>query len=304
MTLEAQNVSFDVRGRSLLRDVSLSIHPGEVLAVMGPNGAGKSTLLKVLAGELAPSCGQVVQNGRNIGDIAAMELAQERAVMPQAASMVFPFCVREVVMLGRAPFRKISPRWLDLKLVDQAMAQADIAHLADQPYPALSGGEKQRVHLARALVQLWAVPDIEEPREQSFERAWMPYRYRNKQVKHNKAASIAQALPAFSEGPCRFLLLDEPTAGLDIAHQHALLQTARQEARQGKAGVLMILHDFNQITRYADQVVLLRQGAVFASGSVDDVMQPALLSDLFESPVRAVPDPTGASPILVGDVAV
>ncbi|WP_073955259.1 heme ABC transporter ATP-binding protein [Thalassospira sp. TSL5-1] len=296
MTLLAQNVSFEVRGRPLLRDVSVSIQPGEVLAVMGPNGAGKSTLLKVLAGELVPSRGCVMQNGRNIADMAAMDLAQERAVMPQAASMVFPFAVRDVVMLGRAPFRKTSPHWLDLRLVDQAMEQADISHLADHPYPALSGGEKQRVHLARALVQLWAVPDNPGPEGQS-RHSGLIYRYRNKWAQVRK-------LPSVHGSQGRFLLLDEPTAGLDIAHQHALLHLARQEARQHNAGILMILHDFNQITRYADKVVLLRKGAVFASGSVADVMQPDLLSELFENPVRAVPDPNGAIPILVGDMAV
>lgn len=296
MTLLAQNVSFAVRGRPLLRDVSVSIQPGEVLAVMGPNGAGKSTLLKVLAGELAPSRGCVMQNGRTIADMEAMDLAQERAVMPQAASMAFPFAVREVVMLGRAPFRKISPQWLDLRLVDQAMEQVDISHLADHPYPALSGGEKQRVHLARALVQLWAVPDNPGP-EGPSRHSGIIYRYRNKWVKNRKVPSIHG-----SQG--RFLLLDEPTAGLDIAHQHALLQLARQEALQRHVGVLMILHDFNQVTGYADRVVLLRKGAVFASGPVADVMQPALLSELFENPIRAVPDPGGASPILVGDIAV
>ncbi|PKR51934.1 heme ABC transporter ATP-binding protein [Thalassospira marina] len=285
MTLKAKNICFVVRGRTLLHDVSLAVQPGEVLAVMGPNGAGKSTLLKVLSGEVTPSRGDVLQNGRNIADIPAIKLAQERAVMPQAASMAFPFAVRDVVMLGRAPFRKISSARYDAELTEKALELADITHLVANAYPSLSGGEKQRVHLARALVQLWGMTgegaevgdgDGQEQSEQTTQPA---------HITHSNS---------------RFLLLDEPTAGLDIAHQQALLNVARAEAQQNGVGVLVILHDFNQVTAYADRVVLLKRGAVFATGAVGDVMRPALLSDLFESPVRAVPDPDGATPLLVG----
>ncbi|OSQ40543.1 hypothetical protein TMES_01910 [Thalassospira mesophila] len=267
MTLCAQNVRFEVRGRALLDDVSITLHPGEVLAVLGPNGAGKSTLLKVLAGELAPAGGRVTQNGVDIGHVPALVLAQNRAVMPQAAAMAFPFIVRDVVMLGRAPFRKISSRHIDRDLVEKAILLADIGHLADHAYPALSGGEKQRVHLARALVQLWGMPN-------------------------NTTSQSA-----------RFLLLDEPTAGLDIGHQQGLLAIARREAEDHKTGVLMILHDFNQVSGYADRVVVLRQGKVVAQGPTDQVMRPDLLSDVFESPIRAIADPDGARDILVSSNA-
>ncbi|AUG54471.1 heme ABC transporter ATP-binding protein [Thalassospira marina] len=286
MTLKAKNTCFAVRGRTLLHDVSLVVHPGEVLAVMGPNGAGKSTLLKVLSGEVTPSRGDVLQNGRNIADIPAIKLAQERAVMPQAASMAFPFAVRDVVMLGRAPFRKISSARYDASLTGKALELADITHLAAHAYPSLSGGEKQRVHLARALVQLWGMTGESEGDGDGQEQS-------EQTEQTNQPAQITRS-------NSRFLLLDEPTAGLDIAHQQALLNVARAEAQQNGVGVLVILHDFNQVTAYADRVVLLKRGAVFATGAVGDVMHPALLSDLFESPVRAVPDPDGATPLLVG----
>ncbi|OAZ14912.1 hypothetical protein TH15_03715 [Thalassospira profundimaris] len=261
----AHKADFKARGRYLLRDVSITVEPGEVLAILGPNGAGKSTLLKVLAGELATSGGKVFQNGRPLSTISALDLAQERAVMPQAASMTFPFTVFDVVALGRAPFRKVSTRQFDQKQVIRAIKLADITHLADRTYPALSGGEKQRVHLARALVQLWGMTD----------------------------ANLTQVASDGSISAARFLLLDEPTAGLDVAHQHAVLSLARREAKECGVGVLMILHDFNQVLTYADQVAVLSAGEVVAQGSVSDVMTPDLLSSVFKSRIRSINDPAG-----------
>ncbi|WP_417803438.1 heme ABC transporter ATP-binding protein [Thalassospira lucentensis] len=272
MSLTAQNISFMARGRYLLRDVSLSLNPGEVLAVLGPNGAGKSTLLKVLAGEYSPVHGVVLQNGRDIASVPAITLAGERAVMPQATSMTFPFPVRDVVALGRSPFRKISSRQLDNALVARAIKLADIEHLADRAYPALSGGEKQRVHLARALVQVWGMTEAQP-----------------------QTVAEDEAIPSNEGSHGRFLLLDEPTSGLDVSHQHALLSVARREARQNGVGVLMILHDFNQVTAYADRVAVLQSGELVAQGMVTDVMTPDLLSTVFKSPIRAIPDPVGGA---------
>lgn len=266
MTLMAHKADFKARGRYLLRDVSIAVEPGEVLAILGPNGAGKSTLLKVLAGELVPSGGKVFQNGRPLSDVSALDLAQERAVMPQAASMTFPFTVFDVVALGRAPFRKVSTRQFDQKQVRRAIELADITHLAGRAYPALSGGEKQRVHLARALVQLWGMKDATQNSTISGEGV---------------------------ESGARFLLLDEPTAGLDVSHQHAVLDLARREAKECGVGVLMILHDFNQVLTYADQVAILTAGEVVAYGAVSEVMTPDLLSSVFNSPIRAINDPAG-----------
>lgn len=267
MTLMAHKADFKARGRYLLRDVSIVVEPGAVLAILGPNGAGKSTLLKVLAGELTPSGGKVFQNGRPLSDVSALDLAQERAVMPQAASMTFPFTVFDVVALGRAPFRKVSTRQFDQKQVRRAIELADITHLAGRAYPALSGGEKQRVHLARALVQLWGMKDASQ----------------NSTTRTGDDPSSA----------ARFLLLDEPTAGLDVSHQHAVLDLARREAKECGVGVLMILHDFNQVLTYADQVAILTAGEVVAYGAVSEVMTPDLLSSVFNSPIRAINDPLG-----------
>ncbi|WP_430473850.1 heme ABC transporter ATP-binding protein [Thalassospira lucentensis] len=276
MSLIADNISFVARGRHLLRDISVAVEPGKVLAVLGPNGAGKSTLLKVLAGELYAAQGTVTQNGRDISGIPAMQLAQERAVMPQAASMTFPFVVRDVVALGRSPFRKLSIRQLDQQLVRRAIELADIDHLSERAYPALSGGEKQRVHLARALVQVWGMDGAD--------------------VDARTLVTGSDGMEAHGQSiRSRFLLLDEPTSGLDVSHQHTLLAVARREAHQNNVGVLMILHDFNQVMAYADKVVVLQNGEMVADGAVDTVMRPDLLSAVFKSPIRAISDPDGGA---------
>ncbi len=270
MSLRAQDVTYEVRGNKLVRDICICVEPGEVTAILGPNGAGKSTLLKLLSGEIIPTSGLITQNEYPLNDLSALQLAQQRAVMPQATSITFPFIVRDVVGLGRAPFRKQSTRKLDAELVEYAIGNADIAHLADRAYPALSGGEKQRVHLARALVQLWGMDHGE----------------------------IQKKNPQTD----RYLLLDEPTSGLDVAHQHALLSVARREARDRRTGVLMILHDFNQVMAYADKVAILHKGNLVAYGATADVMTSALLSDVFESSIRTITDPEGRA-VLISQAA-
>ncbi len=136
-----------------LQDVSLELRPGQVFGVLGPNGAGKSTLLATLSGELRPSRGQVLLQGRPLGDWADVERARCLAVLPQSSTLSFAFRVADVVAMGRLPHR--TGRGADAAFVAAAMAAADARHLATRSYLELSGGERQRVHLARVLAQLW-----------------------------------------------------------------------------------------------------------------------------------------------------
>jgi iron complex transport system ATP-binding protein len=152
MSLVANHVGMQSRDEIRLRDISCEIHAGEVCVLIGPNGSGKTSLIKVLAGELSPTRGQVTLDGKPISDWASGDLARRRAVMPQHASLDFPFQVRDVVALGRSPYPRDSVR--DNKLVDDAMDCFDIRQFADRLYTRLSGGERQRVHLARIWVQL------------------------------------------------------------------------------------------------------------------------------------------------------
>ncbi len=157
MTLHAHDLGFAVGGRTLIEQVDIDVAPGEIVAVVGPNGAGKSTLLKLLSGDLTPVQGDVALNGRRLRNWSRLQLAQQRAVLPQHNHLSFPFTAAEVVAMGRAPHQRAG-RGHDRTIIDQVMHEADVAHLAAQRFSTLSGGERQRVHLARVLAQIWDDP--------------------------------------------------------------------------------------------------------------------------------------------------
>lgn len=197
MTLSIRNLGLAINGRSLLDDISLEVAPGEVLGVIGPNGAGKTSLIHAVIGDLALRHGEVRFGNRPLADWPARERACAVALLPQFSTLGFPFTVREVVRLGRGPHG--TGRRIDEAIVDEACAATDIAHLRQRPYTHLSGGEKQRVQLARVLTQIWRAEDA----------------------------------------PARLLLLDEPVAALDIGHQQLVTQQVRRFADQGVAVVMI-----------------------------------------------------------------
>ncbi|MDB5971762.1 MAG: heme transporter ATP-binding protein [Hydrocarboniphaga sp.] len=239
--LAASQVSVHRGARLLLDSVSLSITPGEVHAVLGPNGAGKSTLLSVLAGDLKPDSGHVTLDDRELAAWSLGSLARRRAVLLQQESLRFGFTAAEVVSLGRLPWGDTHHN-TQRRIVDESLAAAGVLELAGQRYPTLSGGERARVQFARVLAQLAGDGD-----------------------------TTAEA---------RYLLLDEPTASLDLAHQYQCLRQMRRFAAAG-GGVLAVLHDPNQAMAYADRVTLLRNGRLIATGKPAEVLTPRQLSDLY-----------------------
>ncbi len=260
MTLEARAVSFSAGGRQLLADVSLTLSPGKVHALLGPNGAGKSTLLKILAGDLRPSAGAVLLNDRPLLSWSGRERARQRAVLPQQDSLRFAFTVREIVALGRLPCPAQS-RAREAEIVLEALAAAEAANLASRVYTTLSGGERARVQFARVMAQLWDPPGPDLP------------------------------------GSGRYLLLDEPTASLDLAHQHACLKMARRFA-DGGVGVLTVLHDPNLAMRYGDEVTLLRDGRLLDAGAPPQTLSATNLESLYGVPVNLYHPPEGGRPII------
>lgn len=226
------------RGRApALRDVSFALRPGELVIVLGPNGAGKSTLVRVLAGVLAPAAGEVRIGGDDARGLDRSAIARRVAVVPQETDVAFGFTVREVVAMGRAPHQT---GWMratseDEQAVGDAVGALDLGSLADRPVQELSGGEKRRVAVARAL---------------------------------------AQATPA--------LLLDEPTAALDVHHQIALFDRLVAGTAGGLA-CLVVMHDLNLAAQYATRIVLMRAGAVVADGPIDQVLTWQRLKDTFDA---------------------
>ncbi|MGI5374944.1 heme ABC transporter ATP-binding protein [Streptomyces sp. CA-251387] len=242
---EAANLHVRLGPREVLHGVDLTVRAGEVLALVGPNGAGKSTLLSALAADLPAAAGVVRIHGRPATDWSPAELALRRAVLPQSATLSFPFAVADVVRMGRAPHVS-SPAEDDLA-VAEAMAATEVTAFAVRPFSALSGGERARVALARVL---------------------------------------AQRAP--------LLLLDEPTAALDLRHQELVLRVCRERARAGDA-VVVVLHDLGLAAAYAHRVALLCAGRVAAGGPPAEVFEERLLSDVYQQPVEVFPHPrTGA----------
>ena len=154
-TLSARGIGVRLGGRRVLRGVDLSVEPGEIVAVIGANGAGKSTLLKTMSGLITPGEGVVTLGGRSLAELGARSLGREIAYLPQDRTVHWPLTVRRLVALGRLPFRArvAGPSLEDRDAVEEAMAAMDVAAFADRAVTELSGGERARVLLARALAQ-------------------------------------------------------------------------------------------------------------------------------------------------------
>lgn len=255
--LSVENVSVKAKHseRPLLNDVSFKLDGGEVICIVGPNGAGKSTLLKTISGDLACNSGSIIFE--NISDTPRLR-ARQFAVLPQFSLLNFPYRVYEVVGLGRVPHQ--SGQSKDHEIIHHCMAMMDIKALEQRRYTTLSGGEKQRVQLARVVAQLWS--------DESH------------------------------DAPPRILLLDEPTTALDLGHQQMLMHTLRELAELG-IGIIMVLHDVNLAARYADKILALQLGELLAFGTPGEVITKTNMERLFGTKLTVVPHPHHLSPIVV-----
>jgi len=251
-----------------VRDVTLTIAPGERIGLIGPNGSGKSTLLKLLSGFLRPQQGEVQLNGSPVESMAAWQLAQQVAVVPQSVQFIFPFTVREIVAMGRLPRRlarseswknwlgglPVSAGWSaegrdDRVAVQAALADMELEPIADRSVLELSGGERQKVLLARALAQHPAI-----------------------------------------------LLLDEPTAALDWHHQSVVYRRVRALNEEQGATVVLVSHDLNLAALFARRLVLLDGGRIRRIGSPDEVLTQAELDALYAQSVVVDRHPSADAP--------
>jgi iron complex transport system ATP-binding protein len=239
--LTATDLTLRRGARTILSGVRLQARPGTVTAIVGPNGSGKTTLLRALTGE-ARGKGTVTLNGRDVATTPPPALAALRAVLPQATPLAFPFMVGEVVRLGLMD----GASGAGSDIVAKALAAVDLGGLADRFYQELSGGEQQRVQLARVLAQVWS--------------------------------------PVGPNGP-RWLFLDEPVASLDIRHQLQVIEIARRYADAG-GGVVAVMHDLNLTAMVAGQVLLLGQGRILGAGPPSDVLTDALLESAYGCKLR------------------
>ncbi|MEN8374271.1 MAG: ABC transporter ATP-binding protein [Gemmatimonadota bacterium] len=231
--------------RPALDGVDFHAPAGVLSTVIGPNGSGKSTLLRVLLGAHVPTTGEVTFAGASVPAWDRRALARRVGVVPQSETVAFPMRVRDYVAMGRyphvGPWRPMADS--DHAAVSDAMARCDAGAFADRLLSTLSGGEMQRVRIARALAQ--------EPEA---------------------------------------LVLDEPTAALDVRHEMAIFSLLLGLAREGRA-VVLVTHSLNLSGRFADRVLLLDRGRPRAEGPPGDVLRQEHIERVYEWPVRITTHP-------------
>jgi iron complex transport system ATP-binding protein len=259
--IKASNISVRLSGSQVLHNVSFEAQAGHLTAIVGPNGSGKTTTMRAIAGE-ARYDGVASINGHDIATLKPWELAMKRAVLPQATVISFPFTVREIVRMGLAVGGAARPEEIE-RIARDALEAVDLAGFAGRFYQELSGGEQQRVQLARALCQIWDPLQNGEP---------------------------------------AFLLLDEPVSSLDIRHQLTIMRLARDFCSRG-GGVVAIMHDLNLTAMFADHMVMMRSGRVHAAGKPHDVMTDDVMESVFGCPMRVNTTPTNAVPFVLPHTA-
>ena len=165
--LRVEKLTYEVKGRKLLKDISFQVRKGELLAILGSNGAGKSTLMAMLCGDKTPDSGSITLHGKPVGSYDMLELSKCRAMLSQQQQISLAFKVREIIMMGRYPHFRSNPAARDREVVEEVMKLCGMADFADRVFLSLSGGEQQRVQLARVLAQIWDNPDslllLDEP---------------------------------------------------------------------------------------------------------------------------------------------
>ncbi|MFK5970472.1 MAG: ABC transporter ATP-binding protein [Candidatus Marithrix sp.] len=239
-SLEVQQVGIKIEEHWLIRNVSLKLPKNKFTVLIGPNGAGKTTLLKLLAGLWQPTEGKVILNGNNLHQFKRIELAKQLTFVPQNSNINFAFTVKDIVMMGRNPHLRRFQPITGLEHVKQAMKRTDISHLADRLVTTLSGGEMQRVIIARSLA--------------------------------------TQA---------NIILLDEPTASLDISHAIEILELLQELVTEGHT-IILSIHDINLAIRYADNIILINQGNIIAHGSPNQILTDDIMSNIFKVNVERI----------------
>ena len=240
--LNLENISFRIGSKVLLNNITATFKPGKMNLIVGPNGAGKSTLIKCLSKQLEPSAGKIYVGLKEMSRLSLLQLSKIRAVLSQNIDMAFPLKVWEVVMMGRYAHFQSKPTDVDEQACSEAMRFFDVISLAERNYLTLSGGEKQRVHFARVLAQIWFTQNNET----------------------------------------RYLLLDEPLTFLDIRYQIQFMQQLQTLLKSQNLVVVGVVHDLNLAARFADTLLLLHEGNMLATGTAREVLTPENIQKAFE----------------------
>lgn len=252
--LEIDQGTFGYKDIPILRGITFRVLPGEVFAIVGPNSVGKTTLINAISGVVPTIEGSIRIAGQETTHLTSAERAQLVAVVPQATNLPHTFPVEDIVLAGRTPYLGWFDRESDIdrEIANEALRRTQSADLADRVIGELSGGEQQRVLIARA---------------------------------------IAQSTPV--------LLLDEPTAHLDLRHQDNILKLVRELASEQGYGILIALHDLNLVARFADRVALLSDGGIRRSGAPTEVLDPSELAAVYGIEIHVTTHPLHGSPLIL-----
>lgn len=259
LTVRSYNVHS--REKQLLKNINVTLYPGELTIILGSNGAGKSTFINSLAGgdiglsSHLKASGKIYFDNKELGLWPTRELAKQRAILPQQVQLSFPFKVNEVAMMGRSPhgIRQHSQR-----IAEKALQLLEIDHLKNRYYPSLSGGEQQRTQLARVLTQIW---------------------------------------PAKEETQPKYLLLDECTSALDPAHQHLVLEVIKTFTTK-RVISCAITHDLLLAAQYADRVLLFKDGEIIADGAPTEVLNHNNLTTAYQLNTKIIKHPQVLHPLI------
>ena len=241
MSITATDVSYGTKKKKILKNVSLEIKHNEIVSLVGPNGAGKSTFLQILAGDFEPDSGFVQYDGIKLTEISIQERSFCRSVMSQSQPIIFDFSVKQVIEMGWVE-RGLSAYVDDFhQAVTKTAKECFVFNLLEEKFSNLSGGEQRRVHFARTLIQLWR--------------------------------------PSGSQDP-RYLILDEPTANLDLFYEREILHLVRKKAIEG-FGCLVVLHDLNLAAKFSDKMAIIHNGEVVKFGNPKEILSSQILSEIY-----------------------
>ena len=245
MSIVVNSAFFSVKDFEIVKDISIEIMPGELLTVLGPNGSGKSTLLKLISGDITPTKGEIFIDSEPLKTISIKRRALKRSVMSQSQQIMYDFSVEDIIRMGWLNDLKNKSNFNFLNVLKDISSECEISHLLNRSINNLSGGEQRRVHFARALIQL-------------------------KNDLNNQDN--------------KYMLLDEPTANLDISYELNLIKILKKEVSNG-IGVFLILHDLNLALNFSDKIALLKEGRLVEFGQPMRIFNDKTLSEIYDTPI-------------------
>ncbi len=241
MSINVDKVSLNIKGVDIIKDISFSINPGELITILGPNGSGKSTLLKVISGDIFPTKGRVDIDDIRLSDMSFKTQALKRSVMSQSQQILYDYSVAEIIEMGWVDYGNNGNVDLIKQKCTNVSKECFVDHLLDRNFNTLSGGEQRRVHFARTLLQ----------------------------IDHH-----------YDSVGARYMFLDEPTANLDLLFELQMIRLLKAKAKNG-IGVLLIIHDLNLASKFSDKIVILKEGNLIAFGEPFEVFRSKTLSNIF-----------------------